>query len=464
MLLRSLLFSTLLIPCAISMWSVSSASAATVAVIDSGLDWRHKDLQGQIFINPNDKDDGMDNDQNGYIDDIHGWNFAENNNEVIAYKYLGSFSNDPYKFFELQLKSFKGIITQDEKDWINSKRKDEKFMAELQKFGNFVHGTHVAGICVKDHKENQAIGIKLIPTESPLAVKKILAKNPELRKSAAIAGNESKVMKILLNLLARQQMKTMATVGAYTHSLHADVANGSFGTGYDQALMIVKLLYREILKKDPSEEEAKSLAMGFMNSLVAEGKAFVNAAPKTLFVFAAGNEGTDNDTLPTSPTNIKTANTISVAASFGQDSLAFFSNYGATLVEVAAPGVGILSTIPGGETMRVSGTSQAAPYVSNVAAEIKSINPKLSPAEVKQIIMGTVDRKSFLAGKVVSGGIVNPERAFEAARKSTGSPLSVSISSARSNVRDVRSDASQVHGFVQNRDVGMILPILPMFN
>jgi cell wall-associated protease len=455
MFLRLFLIAALLIP--------SMANAARVAIIDSGLDYKHKDLQGQIFINPNDSEDAVDNDNNGYVDDIYGWNFANNNNQIIDYKYLGTFSKDPYKFFEIQLKSFQGTVTQEEKDWVAAKRKDENFMKEMQKFGNFVHGTHVAGIALRDRKDIQAIGIKLIPTEVGASIRKILLRNPELQRKAAMGGFEPIVINLLTAQLAKQQMKLLTTIGQYTHGLKSDVANGSFGTGYAQAEMIIKLIYTNLFKKEPSAEDLKAMSISFLESLIKEGRGFVDAAPNTLFVFAAGNEGTNNDELPSSPTNIKTDNVISVAASFGLDALAVFSNYGVKMVDVAAPGVGILSPIPGDETLRVSGTSQAAPFVANVAAEIKNINPKLTPAQIKKIIVTTVDKKDFLSGKVASGGIVNPERAFEAARKSLSSPLASAMKSARASVSDVRNIGSSIRNVAGRKATGYVMPLYPMF-
>ena len=96
-------------------------NAATIAVIDSGTDVEHVDFQGKIWMNPGETaNNGRDEDGNGYQDDVYGWNFAESNNMVIDRSYLGTFSNDPYKFFELQGKAFMGTITQEEKEWINN--------------------------------------------------------------------------------------------------------------------------------------------------------------------------------------------------------------------------------------------------------------------------------------------------------------------------------------------------------
>src|SRR5687768_13697924 len=77
-----------------------NAQGALIGVIDSGTDVRHVDLANSIWRNPNEtRANGYDDDGNDFIDDIYGWNFAENNADVIDYKYLGSFSPDVYRFF-----------------------------------------------------------------------------------------------------------------------------------------------------------------------------------------------------------------------------------------------------------------------------------------------------------------------------------------------------------------------------
>jgi subtilisin family serine protease len=173
-----------------------------------------------------------------------------------------------------------------------------------------------------------------------------------------------------------------------------------------------------------------------MNALITQGQRMVKAAPNTLFVFAAGNDGSDNDVMPTSPTNIKSDNVVSVAATYDVQFLAPFSNYGMKMVDVAAPGMLIDSAIPVGRRLQVSGTSQAAPFVAKVAGLIKDANPSLKPADIKKILIGTVDMKEFLRGKVLAQGIVNNERAVFAAQLSVSVGVNEAISRSRSSVRD----------------------------
>jgi cell wall-associated protease len=149
--------------------------------------------------------------------------------------------------------------------------------------------------------------------------------------------------------------------------------------------------------------------------------------------------------VPTSPTNVQAENKISVAATLGDQALANFSCYGAKNVEVAAPGVGILSTIPMNNYLAVSGTSQAAPYVANIAGRIKDVNPKLGFREIKKIIMETVDVKSWLVGKVKTSGLVNRDRAIRAAELSRTLDLTLAITQSKNDIL-AKSENDKVMG------------------
>jgi subtilisin family serine protease len=145
----------------------------------------------------------------------------------------------------------------------------------------------------------------------------------------------------------------------------------------------------------------------------------------------------NNDKFPTSPTNIEADNVISVAATYKYNFLAPFSNYGQNKVDVAAPGMLIHSQIPGNEYLKVSGTSQASPYVARIAAQIKDENKALTPKEIKQILMGTVDKKEFLKAKVRTNGIVNLNRAVSAAKLSLTMGVDAAIQTSNINIADV---------------------------
>jgi cell wall-associated protease len=431
---------------------VGNANAAKIAVIDSGLDYKHEMITSNLWTNANEIEDRRDNDGNGYQDDVHGWNFAEQNGNIIDYKYLGTFSPDCKKYFDIQGKYFLGQATESEIAWLKEKVKEPAFISEMGKFGNFVHGTHVAGISIRDSK-NEAMGIKLIPTE----VKPFFDGLAFTAKSNNVDRWE--LLQKAFDALATQQMTLLSDIARFADYHKADIANGSFGTGFKQAKMITDLAYRVIFFKKPEQADSDKAAKMFIQALVNAGQKFVASAPNTLFVFAAGNDGMSNDEYGTSPANIKADNVITVGATYKNEFFAPFSNFGTKMVDIAAPGMLIDSAIPGNDYLKVSGTSQAAPLVANVAAKIKEANSKLTPSEIKKILLGTVDAKGFLKEKVSTSGIVNSERAVVAAEMSKSLDLMVAIKKANVQVRDaeVVNDGNVIPSVV------VPLPLYPMF-
>ncbi len=134
-----------------------------------------------------------------------------------------------------------------------------------------------------------------------------------------------------------------------------------------------------------------------------------------LFVAAAGNSSTNNDSYPHYPSNYECANIISVASSDRSDLMSSFSNYGQDTVHLAAPGSDILSTVPGNTLDTYSGTSMASPHVAGVAALLLAKYPKAPPQTLKDWILAGVDTVPAFAGRVVTSGRLNAAKALRMA-------------------------------------------------
>jgi subtilisin family serine protease len=133
-----------------------------------------------------------------------------------------------------------------------------------------------------------------------------------------------------------------------------------------------------------------------------------------LFVAAAGNANSNNDTTPNYPSNYNAPNVLAVAATDNRDARSSFSNFGATTVDLGAPGTNIISTVRNGGFAVFSGTSMATPHVSGAAALVLSRCSSLTTAQLKANLMNNVDPVSSLAGRTVTGGRLNVDRAIRA--------------------------------------------------
>lgn len=224
--------------------------------------------------------------------------------------------------------------------------------------------------------------------------------------------------------------------GTHVAGTIAAVANNGLGVvGVAPGVRIMPLKFF-----GPSGDGAISDAVAAIYYAVANGAKVINASwggaeysrslddaigyansQGVVFVTAAGNSTSNNDARPTYPPNIAHPNVLSVAAIDRNGNLASFSNYGARTVDVAAPGVDILSTIPGGRYETYSGTSMATPHVAGVVALLASRSPELSAAAIVERVRASAKKLPSLTGKVASGGVADAYAALTSV-STTASP------------------------------------------
>lgn len=292
-------------------WNITTGNPNfVVAVIDSGVDYTHPDLAANMWTNPGEiPGNGVDDDGNGYVDDVHGWDFINDDN--LPMDDLG-------------------------------------------------HGTHVAGTI--GAVGNNGIGVAGVNWNVKIMALKFLGANNFGSTSDAIAA---------IN---------------YALDMGVKLSNNSWGGPGGPSLALARTIGRA-------------------------------QAAGHIFVAAAANDSLNNDAFSYYPTNafLTHNNVISVAAVDSNDELADFSNYGGTSVTLAAPGVDILSTLPGGTYGEKSGTSMATPHVAGAIALYWGANPTLTYLQVINKLKSSVDLIDGLKGKVATGGRLNVAKMFDAA-------------------------------------------------
>ncbi|MBL6661127.1 MAG: S8 family peptidase [Crocinitomicaceae bacterium] len=398
-----------------------------VGVIDSGVDIEHEDLKGQIWVNEDEiPNNGIDDDNNGYIDDVHGWNFLGNakgehvndarleKTRILAQlkdKYEGIDPNsiaqdEEYKLYlqvkeevaadRAQFEQYMDMIDQlpkEAQDYIRSQMDynlnvdfdDRSLIGDDPddftdtNYGNndvegpdALHGTHVSGI-IGALRGNGLGGDGV-------------AENVKIMSLRAVPNGD-------------EFDKDIALAVRYAVDNGAMVINMSFGKAYS-----------------PHQKEVY--------------EAFKYADSKgVLLIHAAGNDAKDIDVEPNYPTSMYSFQTepldhfVTIGASTknkGEEMVASFSNYGAKGVDVFAPGFEIYNTIPQSKYRNLQGTSMAAPMVAGAAAMLKSYFPELSMKEIKEVLYSTsvkYPKVDGFAEKSVTGGVINIYNAAKACKK-----------------------------------------------
>lgn len=429
----------------LTLVQLSNANASLVAIMDSGTDISHKDLVSKVWVNKNEKAGIVDLDHDGLPGDINGWDFIENSARVFNPQYNNLITADVKMFFDYASKADLGLLnrTSPELLWLQTHSQDKDLMNKVNFVGGYIHGTHVAGISTIGNPKAKIISFKMIPTfYQELPKNPTPAPKPVDPKGIVTPGLTVSEFTAELVHSAVQKIDDMEMKDKLLAFHKVDVVNQSFGIGFGDAQGFITEAFVEEVKRQPTPAELDTLTRAFFAKLVSEGPRMFNAAPNTVFCVAAGNDSSNNDRNPDFPASIPAANKIVVAATLGYKSLASFSNFGPTKVDVAAPGVAITSTAPTNAYIPLSGTSQATPYVTNMIASMKDINPALSARDLKAIVLGTVDVKEWLRGRVVTNGIVNRPRALKAAELAKVKNITLAISEAKATIADVPVEKS----------------------
>ncbi len=420
-----------------------NAYALTLFVGDTGVDFRHDKLKPVQGFNPSEiADNGIDEDRNQRKDDVSGWNFQDNNKDPFGYKREYSFTSKELRINKLYARYERGEnLNNQDFETLRDAFNDAEFLEDYNYRNNISHGTHVAGIAAKGIK-----GLSIFSARHNGA-------NP--RDLFSLKNNKlNKMTEASIIEFAKEVAKYSEYRYLYTAESQADVYNGSYGYDFELIKRIIKSRFNPT--GEVTDSQGKIFSKAYNESICRAVRKFKN----TIFVFAAGNDKANNDSSPSLPSNVSEfcPNVISVAAVY-KNKLANFSNYGKRTVDVAAPGVAILSSAPGNQMIYASGTSMAAPNVANLALRIKQANPALSGAEVKTIIVETVSKFSNLSDKIRSGGVINTERALSVAKESKTKSLKEALYAAKANFNNKGNGTISAAAPVMQRPSLYVMPM-----
>ena len=436
-----------------------------VAVNDSGIDLNHEDLKDVLWVNPKEiAGNGKDDDKNGFIDDVHGWNFLgdiyDENLEIT-------------RIIKLKSKKFDGktedqIAKKDKAEYTAymelKKIFDEKLgeASEEKNKYTFYYSMFEAAdkaMVEKTGKKNYTVAdVEAITTTDEMLLKqkdmtlKILGSGSSYAEQMAqvkggldhfnsqvnahynldfnpraVLNNDENDYKTKIygdaNPMFRQDDEIHGT-----HVAGIILATNDNGKGVNGVAKNVKLMSVRCVPN--GDEYDKDVALGFKYAVdngakvinTSFGKSYsmhadwVHEAIKyaekhdVLIVNAAGNDAANIDVDASFPNDAAdlvheiSDNMITIGAmseNYNQDLLATFSNYGKLNVDVFAPGVKIYAPVPHNEYRFLSGTSMASPSTAGVAALIRSYYPELSAKQVKHILMNSGTQINF---KVVKPG------------------------------------------------------------
>lgn len=421
-----------------------------VAVIDSGVETDHPDLKDVIWVNEKEiPGNGVDDDNNGYIDDVHGWSFLGGPGGDIDQEALeiSRMYRSEAKYFEG--KDLSNLSAEDKKRHEAFLKLKEAHTKEIsttaQNYGQIkVLNDYIQNVKASNNGEFTKKGNKAYQPKNEIEtkIKKRLGLILAVVKPAELEDQISGAAKSYEGMLKMDKLDVdslrMTLVGdnpsdmterfygcnryegpdAFhgTHVAGIIAAKRGNGIGIEGIANNVKIM---VLRAVPNGDErdkdvanairyavdngAKVINMSFgkyytPNKDVVDEAILYAKSKDVLLVHAAGNDAKNKDLEDSYPTRILSdgtiaSNWIEVGASSsskkGKDLIANFSNYGSKTVDVFAPGVDIYSTVPDGKYGDASGTSMACPATAGVAAMIRSYFPELKAHEVKELLMKT---------------------------------------------------------------------------
>ncbi|TDE31608.1 MULTISPECIES: S8 family peptidase [Flavobacterium] len=435
-----------------------------VGIVDSGVDIEHEDLKSVLWTNTKEiAGNGIDDDKNGYIDDIHGWNFlGDSTKENLEYERI---IKNKSLVDEVTYQAAKALNDKKVADAAAGKTRSEQMLGTLNEgdaalvkyFGKPVYTIEEVNAIVSQEpatQKSKAAMQQMLSYGLPIADLKVAVQKQLDDQIALINGDNLKTdyRKVVgdnpnditdtkygnNNVMGPDKNEILH--GTHVAGIVAQSRNNVLG-GDGVANNVQILTVRAVPDGD---EYDKDIALGIRYAVDngakvingSFGKSFsphkqwvydaIKYAEKkdVLIVHAAGNDAKDIDYAENFPNDSEDKvtefadNLITIGAlnfEYGNKVVARFSNIGKINVDVFAPGVKIYATTPNNTYKYLQGTSMAAPNAAGVAALIRSYYPKLSAKQVKHILM---DSGVAIATDVIVGGKANDTRSFTALSQS----------------------------------------------
>lgn len=433
-----------------------------VAVLDTGIDINHEDLNDVIWTNEDEiPNNGKDDDNNGYVDDVHGWNFLgkgyNEQLEMVRIIASGDKSNPEYASavaeYEKEYQKWSERKTQNDQIYQQIKSADETLTKHFGK--KDYTKKEVAAIKTEDEGLSRSAQIATyLFNNGATSMAEVLEEvsndlesindrlNYNLNKdfNGRVTGDDPDD----LSTKYYGDGNVMPVKKSESHGTHVAgiiAAERNNGLGANGVANNVKIMSVRTVPNGDEYDKDVALAIRYAvdnGAKVINGSFGKSYSPHSdwvrdaiayaakndvVFVHAAGNDSKDVDVEPNFPDdNVNyeevADNYIRVGAltyKYGSNLVATFSNYGQKNVDVFSPGYQVYSTTPENEYKPYNGTSMAAPGVAGVAALIRSYFPSLTAAQVKKVIM---DSGLPINTKVIVGGDSNDVRAFSELSKS----------------------------------------------
>jgi len=374
----------------VALDATDKLSPVRVAVWDSGVDLGIESLGKQAWTNEKEvPGNGQDDDDNGLVDDVHGigWTLHDDYTNDLLFP-VRTVVDDPLPF-QQYYKGFGDLranIDSDEATELKTKLSSlpkeafQAFVEGLGAYGNYAHGTHVAGIALEGNPAARLLITRITFDHRIIGDRPTIA---QAYKGAAAAART-------VDYFVEQGVR---------------VVNMSWGgdlSGIEAAL--------EQTGAPGTPEERRALARRIYDIGYKALSEAMRDAPGVLFVIAAGNSDNNVNFDEVYPSSIRLPNILVAGAVDQAGDETSFTSFGNS--EIHANGFEVESYVPGGARLKFSGTSMAAPNVTNLAAKLWALHPELSVAQVKQLIIDGADDKQ--AGERTIR-LMNPKRSIELA-------------------------------------------------